>query len=160
MSNVRRSGFSRDSTAWSQLALFAAKAAPTILQATYRFQQEGTCLESAGPEYGICVKYTYNTYYTEIRYLEGINMVSITALEFQRNIGRYQDAALVEPVCITKHGRERLVLVSAEEFHRLLQRSRQVLHVSELEDDDITLIENSHMSDEHAHLNDELDLNP
>lgn len=83
-------------------------------------------------------------------------MVSITALEFQRNIGRYQDAALVEPVSITKHGRERLVLISAEEFHRLLQRSRQVLHVSELEDEDIALIENSHMSDEHARLNDEL----
>lgn len=84
-------------------------------------------------------------------------MVSVTSVEFQRNIGQYQDVALTEPVTITKHGRERLVLLSAEEFQRLLKRSRQVLHVSELDDADIELIKNSHVSDDYAHLNDELE---
>ena len=32
------------------------------------------------------------------------NMVSITSVEFQRNIGQYQDTALAEPVTITRHG--------------------------------------------------------
>jgi len=72
---------------------------------------------------------------------------------FQRNLGQYQDTALTEPVAITSHGRERLVLLSAEEYRHLKQRAREVLHVSELTDDDITQLEATHMSGEHNHLN-------
>jgi len=85
------------------------------------------------------------------------DMVSITSVEFQRNIGQYQDTALTEPVSISRHGRERLVLISAEEFHLLQQRARQVLHVSEFTDDDISQLEATHMSEKHNDLNSELD---
>ena len=57
---------------------------------------------------------------------------------------------------ITRHGRERLVLISAEEFHLLQQRAREVLHVNELTEDDIALLESTQMSTKHNNLNTEL----
>jgi prevent-host-death family protein len=54
-------------------------------------------------------------------------MRTITSAEFQRNFGRYQDVALTEPVAITRNGRERLVVLSADEYHRLKQQDRQGL---------------------------------
>ena len=56
-------------------------------------------------------------------------MSIVTSAEFQRNLGLYQDKALAEPVVITKNGRERLVLVSVEEYHRLKRRDRRALAV-------------------------------
>lgn len=46
-------------------------------------------------------------------------MVTITAVELQREFGRFRDLAMKEPVSITHHGRETLVLVSVDEFKRL-----------------------------------------
>lgn len=46
-------------------------------------------------------------------------MSVISSAEFQRNLGLYQDKALAEPVTITKNGRERLVLLSVDEYQRL-----------------------------------------
>lgn len=60
-------------------------------------------------------------------------MVKISAVEFQRNIGRYQDQALSEPVVVTRNGRERVVMLSIDEFRRLMRRDRQVRHISELD---------------------------
>lgn len=51
--------------------------------------------------------------------MRGDEPVTVSAAEFHRNIGIYQDMALTRPVAITKNGRERTVLLSAEEFHRL-----------------------------------------
>ena len=39
-------------------------------------------------------------------------MLKVPAGEFQRNIGRYQDLALTQPVAVTRNGRERTVLIS------------------------------------------------
>jgi len=46
-------------------------------------------------------------------------MVTVTAAELQRQFGRYRDLALKEPVSITHHGRETLVVLSADEYRRL-----------------------------------------
>ncbi len=51
-------------------------------------------------------------------------METITSADFQRKIGHYQDRALVEPVMVTRNGRERVVLISADEFKRLKRRDR------------------------------------
>ena len=48
------------------------------------------------------------------------NMVRVTAGEFGREVGRYQDLALTQPVIITRNGRDRTV------NHRLRRRDRQV----------------------------------
>jgi hypothetical protein len=37
-------------------------------------------------------------------------MIKVSTAEFQRNIGRYQDMALVRPVAVTRNGRERTVM--------------------------------------------------
>jgi predicted nucleotidyltransferase len=50
-------------------------------------------------------------------------MSSVSSAHFQRNLGECQDMALVEPVTITKNGRERLVLLSVEEYRRLVGRA-------------------------------------
>lgn len=46
-------------------------------------------------------------------------MTRVTATEFKNNIGAFSDAAMQAPVIITSHQRDRLVLLSAEEYHRL-----------------------------------------
>lgn len=51
-------------------------------------------------------------------------MAVTTALDFQRNIGRYEELAQREPVEITRHGRPSLVLMSAEEYGRLKKQDR------------------------------------
>lgn len=46
-------------------------------------------------------------------------MTRVTATDFKNNIGAFSDAAMNEPVIITSHQRDRLVLLSAEEYRRL-----------------------------------------
>lgn len=43
----------------------------------------------------------------------------ITSTEFQQNVGAYSDTAQREPVIITSHNRDRLVLLSAEDYRQL-----------------------------------------
>jgi len=47
-------------------------------------------------------------------------MKRVTATEFKNNIGAFSDAAMSEPVIITSHQRDRLVLLSADEYRRLV----------------------------------------
>lgn len=42
-------------------------------------------------------------------------MTRVTATEFKNNVGAFSDAAMREPVIITSHQRDRLVLISAYE---------------------------------------------
>jgi prevent-host-death family protein len=68
-------------------------------------------------------------------------MIKVNAAEFQRNIGRYQDMALTQPVVVTRNGRERTVMISTEEYHRLKRRDRQVLSLDDFDDADIAAFE-------------------
>lgn len=52
-------------------------------------------------------------------------MTHVTATEFQQNVGSYSDAALKEPVIITSHNRDRLVLMGVEEYTRLKKLEEQ-----------------------------------
>ena len=54
-------------------------------------------------------------------------MVTVDAAIFVRKFGQYQSIALREPIAITRDGRERLVMLSANEYKRLKRRDRQVL---------------------------------
>ncbi|HEX4079837.1 MAG TPA: type II toxin-antitoxin system prevent-host-death family antitoxin [Rhizomicrobium sp.] len=82
--------------------------------------------------------------------------ITVTAAEFHRNVGVYQDMALTRPVAITKNGRERTVLLSAEEFHRLRRRDRRVIAAGELTDRQVDALRNAKVPDRYAHLDDEL----
>ncbi len=46
-------------------------------------------------------------------------MTRVTATDFKNNIGAFSDAAMNAPVIITSHQRDRLVLLSADEYRRL-----------------------------------------
>jgi prevent-host-death family protein len=68
-------------------------------------------------------------------------MIKVSAAEFQRNIGRYQDVALTEPVAITRNGQERTVLISVDEYQRLKRRDRQALRLEDFTDEDLAALE-------------------
>jgi prevent-host-death family protein len=72
-----------------------------------------------------------------------MDTLKVSAAEFQRNIGRYQDLALRRPVAVTRNGRESTVLISSEEFERLKRRDRQVLGPEDFTDADIAALEAS-----------------
>jgi prevent-host-death family protein len=65
----------------------------------------------------------------------------ISSAEFQKNIGRYQDAALTQPVTVTRNGRDRTVLISVEEYRRLKRRDRRVMSLADFTAEDIAAIE-------------------
>jgi prevent-host-death family protein len=64
-----------------------------------------------------------------------MDMVRVTASEFQRSFGQLSDRALRETVAITKQGRDHLVLLSAEEYARLKRRDRKVGLAADLPDE-------------------------
>lgn len=82
--------------------------------------------------------------------------VSVTSAEFQKNFGRYREAAIREAVTITNHGRDSLVLLSAEEYQRLKRRDREVLYVSELSDAELLAIMTADIPGEAAAFDHEL----
>ena len=85
----------------------------------------------------------------------------VTTADFIKHYGTLADRALSEPVTITKNGRDRLVVLSAGEYERLLRRDRRVLRAGELTDDEIALIGAAEVPAKHAHLDEELkDWNP
>lgn len=82
---------------------------------------------------------------------------TVTSAEFQKAFGRYREMALVEPVSITNHGRESLVLISAAEYQRLKRRDRVALRPWELSDEEMAALEAAEPSPESARFNHELD---
>jgi len=46
-------------------------------------------------------------------------MKTVTAAELQKQFGTYRDMALIEPISITHHGRDSLVMLSVDEYKRL-----------------------------------------
>ena len=67
--------------------------------------------------------------------------MKVTAAEVGKNFGQFADRALVEPVTITKYGREHLVLLSADEYARLKRRDRQVYRAADIPDELLAAIE-------------------
>lgn len=82
-------------------------------------------------------------------------MIKVSAAEFQRNIGRYTDAAMTQPVIMTRNGRERTVTVSIEEYRRLKRQDRRVLRLDDVTDEMLAAIEASEPSPEAEAFNHE-----
>ena len=81
---------------------------------------------------------------------------TVTAAAVSKNFGAFQDAAVREPVIITKNGRPRTVLIAYEDYLRLMRRERRVELTTELGDADIAAAEKSEMDLGLDHLNAEL----
>ena len=67
---------------------------------------------------------------------------TISSAEFVRHFGRYHDEAMREPITLTKHGRASVVVIPAQEYERLTNRSdpRRVYRTSETPPDLAELI--------------------
>ena len=83
-------------------------------------------------------------------------IIRVTAAEFQRAFGQLSDKATHRPVAITKHGRDHLVLLSADEYARLVRRDRRVFATGELTPEERATFEDARMHPRHDHLNAEL----
>ena len=86
-----------------------------------------------------------------------MDMLTVSAAEFQRNFGRYQDEALKQPLSITRNGRDRLVVLAVEEYERLKRRDRVARKTEELSANELDAITQGGMDPRHNHLNAELE---
>ncbi|MDI6029346.1 type II toxin-antitoxin system Phd/YefM family antitoxin [Corticibacterium sp. UT-5YL-CI-8] len=84
---------------------------------------------------------------------------TVTAAEVSKNFGAYQDAAVRDPVIITKNGRPRTVLMAYEDFVRLSKRDRRVQLTSKLSTAEIAEVERSAMAPGHEQLDEEMSAN-
>jgi prevent-host-death family protein len=80
-------------------------------------------------------------------------MVTITAAELQNHFGRYRDLAQREPVSVTHHGRESVVVLSADEFKRLEAfDTREAFYTHELPDDIVAELDKGYQGEPTPHL--------
>jgi prevent-host-death family protein len=102
--------------------------------------------------------YTYNPHIMRSResVMTTDDAVTVSAAEFHRNVGVYQDIALTKPVTITKNGRERTVLLSAQEYARLKRRDRRVIPTGELSERQVNAIRNARVPDQYSDLDNEI----
>jgi len=86
-----------------------------------------------------------------------MDMLKVSAAEFQRNIGRYQDLAQRRPVAVTRNGRDSCVLISDEEYRRLKRRDREVLGLADFSDEDLAALEKARPPEDARQFDSELD---
>jgi len=85
--------------------------------------------------------------------------VTVSSGDFLKSYGRIVETALREPVTITSHGRERLVLLAADEYRRLKQNDRTPLYPWELSQDELRALEVSETTEAASQFDDELKSN-
>lgn len=83
--------------------------------------------------------------------------LTVPAEKVAKNFGEFQDAALSEPVVVTKYGRESVVIIKAAEYHRLKKRDREALRVQDLSEADIAAIKAAVPPAEAARFDDEVE---
>lgn len=85
-------------------------------------------------------------------------MDTVTSVELQKHFGPVREKALKGPVSVTHHGRESLVVLSADEFHRLKALdTRQAFYAWELPDDLAQALETARAPASTAQFNHELE---
>ncbi len=77
--------------------------------------------------------------------------MKITSTEFKNAVGRFQDAAMRQPVEITKNGRTHTVLISAD-YYELLTHGRIVRRIEDIDSDTLAAIAAAEVPAEFAHL--------
>lgn len=85
-----------------------------------------------------------------------MNDMRVSSAEFQKKFGSLTDKALTEPVTITHNGRDRLVLMSVEEYDRLKRRDRRVVRLEDFTDEEMALIAQAEVPAEYVNLDAEL----
>jgi len=80
----------------------------------------------------------------------------VSSAELRKRFGALSDKAQTEPLTITRNGRDRLVLMSVEEYERLKRRDWRVVRLEDFTEEDMALIAKADVPAEHAHLDAEL----
>ena len=83
-------------------------------------------------------------------------MMTVSAVEFQKTFGRYQDETFSQPRAIMPDDGDCLVVLSVEEYQQLKRRDRVAFKTEELTDDEVRTITSSRMDPRHDYLNAEL----
>ncbi len=80
-----------------------------------------------------------------------------SSAEVARNFGRYKDLAQRGAIAVTSHGRESVVMLSADEYARLKALDdREALYIHELPDDMVEALEKARPSEAAKAFNFEL----
>jgi PHD/YefM family antitoxin component YafN of YafNO toxin-antitoxin module len=79
-------------------------------------------------------------------------MLRFGSYDLQRNVAKVQEAAMREPVAISYHGRDRLVMLPIDEFERLKRRDKQVIAMEELPEEFIQAMSEPYYDAEQAEL--------
>ena len=86
-----------------------------------------------------------------------MDVMRVTASQFQQAFGMLSDKARHEPVVITKHGRDSLVVMPVEEWERLKRRDRRVGLTEDLPEEWIEAVRGASMPADLSHLDDDLE---
>jgi len=82
-------------------------------------------------------------------------MYKVTSAQLIKQFGRYHDTALREPVTVTKHGRDSVVMMSVEAFQRLAQPMQQPVPAQTPDPDLPEILETAEFAAEQAQMDDE-----
>jgi PHD/YefM family antitoxin component YafN of YafNO toxin-antitoxin module len=74
-------------------------------------------------------------------------LLAVSAKEVAGKFGFYTDEAMLRPVGIQRHGTTRVVMISLNEYERLLRRDRQVILTKDLDDDALNAIRDAQPSE-------------
>ena len=83
--------------------------------------------------------------------------MKITSTEFKNGVGRFQDAAMTQPVEITKNGRIHTVLISAD-YYELLTHGRIARRIEDIDSETLSAIANAQVPSDYSYLDAELGL--
>jgi PHD/YefM family antitoxin component YafN of YafNO toxin-antitoxin module len=67
-------------------------------------------------------------------------LLTVSAKDVAGKFGYYTDEAMLRPVGIQRHGTTRVVMISLNEYERLLRRDRQVILTKDLDDETLEAI--------------------
>ena len=67
-------------------------------------------------------------------------LLEVSAKQVASKFGYYTDEAMLRPVGIQRHGQTRIVMLSLNEYERLLRRDRQVIRTEDLDDETLNAI--------------------
>jgi PHD/YefM family antitoxin component YafN of YafNO toxin-antitoxin module len=74
-------------------------------------------------------------------------LLAVSAKEVAGKFGFYTDEAMLRPVGIQRHGTTRVVMISLNEYERLLRRDRQAILTKDLDENTIEAIRNAQPSE-------------
>jgi PHD/YefM family antitoxin component YafN of YafNO toxin-antitoxin module len=81
------------------------------------------------------------------------DLLTVSAKDVAGKFGYYTDEAMLRPVGIQRHGTTRVVMISLNEYERLLRRDRQAILTKDLDDETLNAILTAEIPEEAQRLN-------